>query len=312
MIDLKCLRAVSERDIDMVLVEELQSSKAFREWVATKVFGSDSYKEKLGAWHSVSDPSLGESDIIFLFANTTDGTTAVLIENKISASAQPDQGNRYQKRGIAGQKNGWWDEFKTCLIAPEKYLHSVTQTQTYDVEISYEAIQSYFVNQQESDERFKHKALVVEEAILQNRRGYQPEIDSSLSQFVQDYYAFAIDNYPEVGIDFPKPRPGGSTWIAFHPDCLPESADIAHQTTAGFVKLFFRGSAELFESLKNKYQKQLPDGTEIVITGKSVAIITKVPKIRDPHHTAFENYTVEANAALRAIANIILAVQQSN
>ena len=139
MIDLKCLQAVSERDIDMVLVEELQSSKAFREWVATKVYGLDCYKEKIGAWHSVSDPSLGESDVIFLFANTTDGTTAVLIENKISASAQPDQGNRYQKRGIAGQKNGWWDEFKTCLIAPEKYLQSVTQTQTYDVEISYEA-----------------------------------------------------------------------------------------------------------------------------------------------------------------------------
>ena len=312
MIDLKCLQAVSERDIDMVLVEELQSSKAFREWVATKVYGLDCYKEKIGAWHSVSDPSLGESDIIFLFANTTDGTTAVLIENKISASAQPDQGNRYQKRGIAGQKNGWWDEFKTCLIAPEKYLHSVTQTQTYDVEISYEAIQSYFVNQQQSDERFKHKALVVEEAILQNRRGYQPEIDSSLSQFVQDYYAFAIDNYPEVGIDFPKPRPSGSTWIAFHPDCLPEHADIAHQTTAGFVKLFFRGAAEQFESLKNRYQDHLSGGTEIVITGKSVAIITKVPKIGDPHHTAFENYTMEANEALQAIANIILAVQRAN
>ena len=78
------------------------------------------------------------------------------------------------------------------------------------------------------------------------------------------------------------------------------------------MKLFFRGAAEQFDSLKNKYLEHLPEGTEIVITGKSVAIIAKVPEIGDPHHTTFENYTVEANAALRAIANIILAVQQSN
>ena len=67
MIELNCLQSVSERDIDMILVEELQASEAFRRWFSTKVFADAVYKSKIGAWHSVSNSALGESDIVFLF-----------------------------------------------------------------------------------------------------------------------------------------------------------------------------------------------------------------------------------------------------
>jgi hypothetical protein len=311
MIELKCLQAVSERDIDMILVEELQASELFRVWFASQVFDHTSYKMKIGAWHSVSDPALGESDVVFLFVNETDGTSAILIENKINASAQPDQGIRYQKRGSAGQNSGWWDDFKTCLVAPEKYLKSITQTEKYDVEISYEQIQSYFADLQNQDERFAHKALVIEEGIVQNRRGYQPEIDTSLTRFTENYYAFAAENYPDAGMDTPKPRPGGSTWITFRPDCLPKDSDIAHQTTAGFVKLFFRGAAGQFDELVNKYSAHLPDDAVIKLAGKSVAIIMEVPKIADPQNVPFDKCLTEVKAALSAIKEILVVVQNA-
>ena len=54
MIELNCLQSVSERDIDMILVEELQASEAFRRWFSNKVFADAVYKSKIGAWHSVS------------------------------------------------------------------------------------------------------------------------------------------------------------------------------------------------------------------------------------------------------------------
>ena len=109
----------------------------------------------------------------------------------------------------------------------------------------------------------------------------------------------------------PKPRPGGSTWIAFHPGCLPVHANIAHQTTAGFVKLFFRGAADQFDELRKKYSAHLPDGAEIKLAGKSVAIIRHVPKISDPQNKSFDKYAMEAEAALAAIQEIILAVKKA-
>jgi len=56
-----------------------------------------------------------------------------------------------------------------------------------------------------------------------------------------------------MGMDIPKPRPAGSTWMLFHPDCFPENVYVAHQMTAGFVKLFFRGAAKQFDALQEQY-----------------------------------------------------------
>jgi hypothetical protein len=45
---------------------------------------------------------------------------ALLIENKISAGAQPNQAARYRDRGNEGLGK-IWDDFKTILIAPAAY-----------------------------------------------------------------------------------------------------------------------------------------------------------------------------------------------
>ena len=304
MIDTKILQSVTERDIDMLLIEECQASELFRQWLAAKVFSETKYKQKIGAWHSICETALGESDIIFIFENETGGASAILIENKISASAQPDQGNRYQKRGAVGQERGWWEDYKTCLVAPAKYLQSVMQTEIYDVEIAYEDMISYFRDLLGEDERFEHKALVIEEGILQNRRGYQPEVDNALTQFAEEYFAFAHARHPELGMDIPKPRPAGSTWMLFHPDGFPENVYVAHQMTAGFVKLFFRGAAKQFDSLQEQYAAIIPGNAQIELASKSVAITMEVPKISDPWKKPFVEYVAEVDVALKAISEL--------
>lgn len=309
MLDKNTLQSVSERDVDMLLVEELQVSCDFRKWLAQQVFESDVYKEKIGAWHSVSDVILGESDVAFLFVNNLDGRTAVLIENKIDAPPQPEQGDRYQKRGIAGQNEGWWDEFKTCVIAPQKYLESTMNTESYDCEISYEEVEGYFLERVGEDERFDHKAMVVREGILQNRRGYQPTIDPCLTRFADEYYNFATKRFPDVAMVSPKPRPSGSTWISFRPAWFPKQMDIVHQMTAGYVKLFFRGAARQFEEIQQLYCPALPSGCDVIPAGKSVALAVEVPQIAYPESKDFCECMEEAEQALSAVRDLVNTVK---
>lgn len=311
MLELKCLQSVSERDIDMLLVEELESSTQFCEWIASRAYAQPTYKDRIGAWHSVSDPRLGESDMVFLFSNVSDGRTAVLIENKIDAPPQPNQGTRYRERGRIGQENGLWDDFRTCVVAPEKYLKSAKHTEFYDAEISYEEIMAFFLSRRTIDCRFAHKALVVQEGIEQNRRGYQPKTDSGLTKFAEDYYAFALERFSQVAMEQPRQRPSQSLWIAFRPLCLPKHSYIAHQTTAGFVKLFFSGAASRLDELTERYSPHLPSGAELVQAGKSVAIIIAVPEIDNPWKKPFAEYTAQAETALDCVAKLIEAVEKT-
>ena len=83
MQNLQNFKAVAERDIDLLLIEEFNITASFRSWLLDQVSeGCTPYGQFLGAWHSVSHPTLGESDIVALFEDFHDNKTALLIENK--------------------------------------------------------------------------------------------------------------------------------------------------------------------------------------------------------------------------------------
>jgi hypothetical protein len=60
------LEAISERDTDLLLLEELSVSKSFRKWFV-KTFLNDEIEEHIGVWYSVHQKDLGESDLIFIY-----------------------------------------------------------------------------------------------------------------------------------------------------------------------------------------------------------------------------------------------------
>ena len=80
---------VSERDIDLLLVEELTVSPAFGKWMAQRagLELSDSARPA-GVWHSVTHPALGESDLIAMWREPDGCRAALLIEDKIDVCAQ--------------------------------------------------------------------------------------------------------------------------------------------------------------------------------------------------------------------------------
>jgi len=198
MLEINFLEAVTERDVDLLILEELSVGEEFRKRFSTLVFGETVYKAYIGAWHSVCSDNLGESDLLFIFKAMNGLKTAILIENKIDAPPMSEQGERYRQRGEAGIKDRLWESFRTCIIAPEKYLESVKHSRLYDTNITYEEIYGYFRSKGDNDNRFAYKANVLLEGIEKNRRGYQPVENERVTTFVKQYFEYANKKYPEL------------------------------------------------------------------------------------------------------------------
>jgi hypothetical protein len=109
---------VCERDLDLLLLEELYSSPAFRSFVSNTAGFPELAEESLTSVFRSVTHSSGESDLE-LYLELADGQRAVLlIENKIDASLQPAQAERYKQRAGACVASGDVDTARTLLVAP--------------------------------------------------------------------------------------------------------------------------------------------------------------------------------------------------
>ena len=270
---------LSERDIDLLVLEEMIVSSSFRQWFATEV-GLDVVDAAhfVGAWHSVWDAAFGESDLIALWRLSDERRHALLIENKINAPAQPSQGERYSERGQNGVESGDWDEFRTCIMAPARYLESSSEAKIYQAQISYEQIRDWFLSKFENDRRALHRARVVESAIEQQRRGYSPEIDEGVSQFWHDFWQLSLDCCPRIGMDCPAPKPIGSGWIWTRPPELGDGRWLAFKLLQGIVDLQVDGAGDRAEEIDAVCVERLDGDVRAVRTGKSTSLRIEVAR----------------------------------
>lgn len=306
MKDINFVASVSERDIDLLMLEELTVNEEFCSWFTHSIFEHDIYNSTHGVWHSVVADEHRESDLVFVFLSRSGEQIAVLIENKIDAPPQPQQASGYVLRGERGQQAALWTSFKTCLIAPARYLSSSIQTEVYQHEISYEEIMDFFIAKASSDKRSAYKARVVQEAIEQNRRGYQSVYSEAMTNFVKDYVQYTELNYPALGVQQAKARPAGSTWIMFTPSGIDPNIELCHQMTTGLVKILFYGSAEHIDKIKEKYEHKLAPNQSITnpFKTKSVSIQCSVP-VLDPIKKSFLEQQSEIELALKELIALL-------
>lgn len=255
---------VAERDVDLLLLEELNVSQAFACWLYRLAAPElpDS-RGCVGAWHSVTHPQLGESDLVIKYENGF----AILIENKVDAPTQPDQAGRYTKRGEVGVEEGLWESFKTCIVAPSRYLSANAEAQNYDIRISYEQIRDWF--KQEKTQRTEYRAYVLDEAIDQNRRGYSPVADEDVTQFWLSYWEASTKAFPVLEMPRPGIKPSNSDWPDFRPNDLGKEFNIVHKMAQGYVDLQIRGAAERLDQIRSMVNDRSFD---VVAAGKSAAI----------------------------------------
>lgn len=118
----------------------LETSPTFRRWLCTQLRPDTTIESHLSVSRSVQT-SAGESDIE-LAVETRDGDCILfLLENKIDATLQERQAERYHERGKRYTGRDLCDEYAVALFAPEEYVTDAHQN-AFGTAITYEAIRN--------------------------------------------------------------------------------------------------------------------------------------------------------------------------
>lgn len=310
------LESVCERDIDLLLLEELHCDAAFAMWFLDQVHdGQANGPEMLSACHSVCHGDLGESDLVILYQLGDSHRLGVLVENKIDAAPQPRQAQRYRQRGEYGVQHGQWDAFYTCIIAPDHYLQSRESISGYDSKVSYEAVRDFLQVSRPGCKRTHYRLQLLQWAIEQQRRGYTPRVDERVTRFYRDYWRFASMEFAELGMKEPGVKPKQSTFLYFSPPGMPRHRRIVHKMVNGYVDLTLSQADPDKATLEEKLKHLLADSLTVVQTGKSISIRAHVPIV--DHTREFDDQVSSVREALKAanrmfyLMQVIQAYQQA-
>ena len=138
---------VTERDLDLIQLEELYAGNGYSGWFAEKIGLSGFIFE--GAQHSVAaevNGSFGETDILVIYARDAQ-RCAVLVEDKIAAAFTDRQAERYLERGEALVAQGEVQSYRTVLVAPRQYLDVMPADAPWHAQVAVEEITSWFDRQ---------------------------------------------------------------------------------------------------------------------------------------------------------------------
>ena len=264
--DFLTLTHATERDVDLLLIEELKCSEGFVRWLALEV------AQRLGIELGYSSSSVSHSkrriynrreiDITLDFFGRG-GKTTFLIENKLDSGAQPLQAESYAAELLDLISTGSADQAFSILIAPAAYLASSAGFSTkFSCSIAYEDISANFRQRAsqaagELASRLSHRADILEQAITKARRGYQAVPLAQIEAFNAKYIALLAS----AGIDLePGPsmlkegRPGESKTMIFAPStlpkwpCLPQTR-LVHQLREGNANINLYGWGDHFSYL---------------------------------------------------------------
>ena len=293
------LEVVTERDIDLLVLEELITNPSFaKAFVAMAVPSLAADWSFGGAWHSVTHPALGESDLIVIACAAEGHRHALLIENKIDAPPQPEQAMRYRRRGEEGVTSGDWHTFFTCIIAPKKYLGGTGDARNYDSQIAYEWIQDCLSASNSEAGRSGFRSQMLSQAIEQNRRGYTPKHDERVTAFWREYWAAVQGMFPDLLMQEPVSKPAGSDWIDFRGGIVPAGYTILHKLATGTVDLQTPFSSSDLASASELLALVLHEDMTVDATGKSCSIRLKVPQM-----DRFKEFSSQSEEGLIGIRN---------
>lgn len=264
-----------ERDIDLLICSELHARKELTKQF-TKIW-SDPNATFDGAWVSHAEFD-GESDLIVAF-KSQDRSLIMLIENKISASFQPEQALRYQDRAARWRNHSPGTEVIVVLLAPCEYLSRPGSDQ-FDVTISYEDIIENLKSSEDPRSTFLADALA--DGIASYRQGYVAVPDARVSDVWTAIWSIAQSETPLLNMPRPAMKPGRSTWIYFNQAAgfaalAGQKVVIAFKADRGQVDLQFSNMepATLQRLLADLVEPEM----QIVRASKSASVRLSVPDI---------------------------------
>ena len=268
-------RDVLERDMDMLILEELAYSNEFCKIFLDKVDIKGA--SLLLTWHSKTDEELGETDMTAVFL-CDKKKVALLIEDKIDAIAMPEQPSRYILRGNKGVACGDYDEYYVFIVAPHRYLEKNEKAKEYSHSVSYEEIREYF--EKLKDGRSSFKLAQINAAIEKQEKGYQVIQNVSVTNFWKQYVEYKNKYFSQLNlVNESDIKPTKGVWTHFRTN--DSRACIYYKSNKGFIDLTFNGQAKKIDKIKEFVKNALGDYFKkemmIVKTGKSCAIRKRIP-----------------------------------
>ena len=272
---------ITERDMDLLIIEEIYSSMDFRNIFLNKVGRHN--LEIISAHHSLTDILLGESDITVIFKNGSK-KYAILIEDKINAIAMQKQFERYVLRGEKGILDGQYDEFDVYICAPKSYLDINTEAHLYPNKISYEELLEYF--EKKSTDRSAYKSTIINNALIKKSDNYSPIPNEDVTTFHKKYKDFCVKKYNYLNVYLNAGTKGSkSSWMNFK--TKTRGNRITHKTEMGFVDLMIYGLGDNINAVKSSIGEILDADMIIEKASKSASIRLLVPEV-DVHRDFFE------------------------
>jgi hypothetical protein len=262
------LATVHERDIDLLLMEEFHVSPDFIAWFATRVGVLNAVFE--GAWHSVTEAD-GETDLLLRVASGS-SRIGILIENKVTASEQDRQDERYHLRAARAQNAGKFDAFVTCMCAPQGYLDGLPGASLYQARIAYEDIRGWF--ERSTDTRSRWRCRIMEQAITQGRRGYRMVVNETVSDFHLAFWHYLQRHHPQLTMRRPTAKGNKSNWILFRTATAPQGVGFHIKLDQQCVELGYQGST--VEQVLAA-QESWPEDVRLVQKGKTAALSVHTP-----------------------------------
>jgi hypothetical protein len=293
---------VRERDLDLLLLEEMYVSPAFRQWIAQKLSLPLDAAYSAGH-HSVRD-AFGESDIELDFA-TEAGVHRVLIENKIDARFQLDQAVRYTKRAdyyVRDKRD--CTNCQTVLFAPRDY--ATRKGAGFGSVLLYEELRDWYQQHAASDSRTQWKTALLDIAIKKyqtdSTRSAQKQPNERANKFWYAYWTLASQDFPELAMPEPYDKTGGFNYL--FPSSLLQRVRLVHSPNAGRVELWFGGvSGKPGEAtIRSMFGAALEPDMTIRGTAGAVMIGLKVPSLN--RRSDFFQQADKARVAMEAATRL--------
>lgn len=225
------LTHATERDIDLLMVEELYASPAFVSWMAAEG-GIAVNVETSTVLHSKRRTrSRREIDIFVELCLRGGERAALLIENKLDATEQPDQAESYREELERIAES--FPAAKMLIVCPQAYRAEHPQfTGKFDGVVTYESLAAYFDSRAgtltgEAAARARFRRDLLDQAVNKHRRGYTPVPNEVVGDFNARYVALLAEIAPAI-------RPGKSMLKPANPD---ESTSMIYDAVATLASL---------------------------------------------------------------------------
>ena len=290
---------VVERDIDLLILDRLYTSNLLELFLEEA--GLEGY-ELIRAKHSDVDPVNGESDIVAVVRKNAD-VHGIMIEDKINASAQPDQYERYHMR--AAEQFG--ENYTIFLIAPQAYL-----TANYEAQHKYEHCISYETMRDRCFRNDPYAFALFSRAVAKKAATGSSRVSPEKTAFWHAYFDYQQQFAPDVPMLYSKRNHGYfSDWPHFKISPPVKKLEIIHKPNYkgedyGTVELEFEGMYSRMETLKVATRDILAPEMFWKRAGKSASLCIKIPKM--DFSNDFEEYAPimpEVFAAVRALQGVV-------